>query len=269
VGRAGKKRSGDGQSLVTILFVLGVIGWGFFAIDRLTDSDSGAKSPRIQGRASGQESGWKKGMRDWLARSLHSQEPSATARAESVSRNVGANEIPLVPDPKGLKVDSAEQGGGELLTERDPIPEVEEIGRELPVYLYRLNSRGQPVLSQVRRRLANADADLAHRLALVIRGPSAAEADKDYIDSFIRKPHILGASMHNGCAVVDFDSNFGAGVSHQTLKFQIRQLFRNVQAWTKASCLELTVRGKYQPHLGTDGIYFPRRIDAQWLAENL
>ncbi|MFO1479726.1 MAG: hypothetical protein U1F40_05960 [Turneriella sp.] len=267
MGRSGKKSSGDGQSLVTILFVLGVIGWGFFAIDRLTDSDSGTKSPRIQGRASGQESGWKKGMRDWLSRSLNSKEPVSTARAESVSRNVGANEIPLVPDPKGLRVDSGEQR--ELLTERDPIPDAEDVGRELPVYLYRLNSRGQPVLSQVRRRLANADADLAHRLALVIRGPSAAEADKDYIDSFIRKPRILGASMHDGCAVVDFDTNFGAGVSHQTLKFQIRQLFRNVQAWTKLPCLELTVRGKYQPHLGTDGIYFPRRLDAQWLAENL
>lgn len=269
MGRAGRKSSGDGQSLVTILFVLGVIGWGFFAIDRLTDSDSNPKSPRIQGRASGQEAGWKKTARDWLSRSLKSNESPPSGRAESISRNVGANEIPLVPDPKGLKLDGGEQRGGELLTERDPMPDAEDVGRELPVYLYRLNSRGQPVLSQVRRRLANADADLAHRLALVIRGPLAAEVDKDFIDSFIRKPRILGASLHDGCAVVDFDTSFGAGVSHQTLKFQIRQIFRNVQAWTRAPCLELTVRGKYQPHLGTDGIYFPRRLDAKWLADNL
>lgn len=268
VGRSGKRSSTDGQGLVTILFVLGVIGWGFFAIDRLTDSDSTTRSPRIQGRASGQEAGWKKTARDWLARSLNSRQSPTSGQAESISRNVGPNEIPLVPDPRGLKVDTGEQKGGELLTERDPMPEAEDIGRDLPVYLYRLNSRGKPVLAQVRRRLASADADLAHRLALVIRGPTAAEADKDFIDSFIRKPRILGASMHDGCAVVDFDNNFGAGVSHQTLKFQIRQIFRNVQAWTKAPCLELTVRGKYQPHLGSDGIYFPRRIDARWLAEN-
>ncbi len=267
MGRSGKKSSGDGQNLVTILFVLGVIGWGFFAIDRLTDSDTGAKTPRIQGRASGQESAWKKGMRDWLARSLGSKEASASGRAESISRNIGTNEIPLLPEPKGLKIDSAEPR--ELLTESNPIQEAEDQGLTLPVYLYRLNSKGQPVLSQVRRRLAKADADLVHRLALVIRGPTAAETDRDYIDSFIRKPRILGASMHDGCAVIDFDSGFGAGVSHQTLKFQIRQLFRNVEAWTKAKCLELTVRGKYQPHLGTDGIYFPKRLDAEWMAENL
>lgn len=247
--------------------MLGVIGWGFFAIDRLTDSDSRPNSPRIQGRALGQEARWKKSAREWLSRSLNTQESASNRQNESVSRNIGAGEIPLVPDPKGLKVDGGEER--ELLTERDTKPATEAFGSLLPVYLYRLNSRGQPVLSQVRRRLGSADAGLAERLALVIRGPLAAEADRDYIDSFIRKPRILGAAVLDGCAVVDFDKSFGAGVSHQTLKFQIRQIFRNVQVWTKVSCLELTVRGKYQPHLGTDGIYIPRRIDAQWLAQNL
>lgn len=246
--------------------MLGVIGWGFFAIDRLTDAEGAQKAPRVQGRASGHESGWKKGMRDWLSRSLAAKGGPEQGRAESVARNLGSSEIPLVADPQGLKMDSLQQAGPEG---REPVAGAEKAGREVPVFLYRLNPRGQPVLAQVRRRLAEADADLAHRLALVIRGPSAAETEKDYIDSFIRKPRILGASVHDGCAVIDFDTHFGAGVSYQTLKFQIRQLFRNAQAWTGAPCLELTVRGKYQPHLGTDGIYFPRRLDAEWLAENL
>lgn len=247
--------------------MLGIIGWGFFAIDRLTDSNSTVKSPRIQGRASGQEAGWKKSVREWLARSLNGTEPAGNAGAERISRNVGADEIPLVPDPKGLKIDNPEQR--ELLTEREATTELEALGREVPLYLYRLNSRGKPVLSQVRRRLEKGNDNLVHLLGLVIRGPTAGEIDKDYIDSFVRKPRILGASVQDGCAVVDFDSNFGAGVSHQTLKFQIRQIFRNLQAWTKTPCLQLTVRGQYHPHLGTDGIYVPRRIDAQWLRDNL
>lgn len=268
MGRSGKRSSaGDGQSLVTILFVLGVIGWGFFAIDRLTDSEPVQKSSRIQGRASGQESGWKKGVRDWLGRKLSSDETSRPPRGQSVSRNVAQEEVPLMPDPKGLKADLGEKP--ELLTEREPLAEEVDAAAKVTLYLYRLNSRGQPVLSQVKRQLASADADLAHRLNLIIRGPSAAEAEKDYIDSFIRKPRILGASVHDGCAVVDFDSNFGAGVSYQTLRFQIRQIYRNTEAWTRQKCLEITVRGKYQQHLGTDGIYFPRRIDARWLSENL
>lgn len=182
---------------------------------------------------------------------------------ESVSRNVG--EIPLLPEPKGLKLAPE----GDLLTESSALAEEKEQGREVPVYLYRLNSRGQPVLSEVRRQLGAHQSDLVHRLRIVIRGPSAAEVEKDYIDSFIRKPRILSASFSDGCAAVDFDANFGAGVSHQTLKFQIRQVFRNLQAWTGAGCLQLTVRGKYQPHLGSDGMYVPRRIDVRWLAENL
>lgn len=273
MARAGKNK-GDGQNLVTILFVLGVIGWGFFAIDRLTDSDTAQRSPRIQGRASGQEASWKKGMRDWLSQRLGSGAQSAphgqrTARGEAVSRNIARDEIPLVQEPRGLKPQPDDHI--ELLTEPHDLEAEGErqAGKKLPVYLYRLNSRGQPVLSQVRRQLAGSEADLAHRLNLVIRGPTQAESEKDYIDSFIRKPRILGASLHDGCAVVDFDQNFGAGVSYQTLKFQIRQIFRNTQAWTSSKCLEITVRGKYQPHLGTDGIYFPRRIDAQWLSENL
>lgn len=260
MGRSGRKNS-EGQGLVTILFVLGVIGWGFFAIDRLTDSDKGQRAPKIQGRASGQEAGWKKSMRDWFTRSFGAQEQNRVS-TESVSRNVG--EIPLLPEPEGLKPDNEH----ELLTGRGIGPKVEQSGQEVPVYFYRLNSRGQPVLSEVRRQWSAGKSDLLERLRLVIRGPSSAEVEKDYIDSFIRKPRILSASLRDGCALVDFDSNFGAGVSHQTLKFQIRQLFRNIQAWTGDSCLELTIRGKYQSHLGSDGMYFPRRIDARWVTEN-
>jgi hypothetical protein len=75
--------------------------------------------------------------------------------------------------------------------------------------------------------------------------------------------------MEGHCAVVNFDKNFGAGVSYQTLKFQIRQIYRNVELWHHATCLELKIGGKYTPYLGTDGLFFPKRIDSAWLRQNL
>lgn len=269
MGRSGKKSPvSDGQNLVTILFVLGVTGWGFFAIDRLTDSSLPQKTARIQGRALGHESSWRKSAYDWLTKKLAAEPSQKKIVSERVSSNVASEGIPLLPDPKGLKADAVES----LETLTEPVMEqhgeTEADVREIPVLLYRLNSKGKPVLSQVRRKLSDSDATLTARLNAVIRGPNSRETNRDFIDSFVRKPKILHAAVKGLCTHINFDSNFGAGVSHQTLKYQIRQLYQNSELWTRKSCLEITVRGKYQSHLGSDGIYFPQRLDARWLAEN-
>ena len=256
--------------MVTILFVLGIIGWGFFAIDRLTDNDRGVKSTKVQGRALGQEAGWKKTARDWLTRKLSSDGGGKDNEAQSVSRN-----IPLEPEPKGLKrqdfveepIDApvAEEAAAAAAAAKP------ETGETTPVtfLFYKLNTKGNPVLSRVRRDLAEDKSDLKSMISQLIKGPTIGEQDKDYIDSFIRKPRILGAGVESGCGFVNFDSSFGAGVSYQTLRFQIQQIFRNMEAWKGVHCLELRVRGKHSSHLGSDGLYLPKRIDAAWLKENL
>lgn len=260
-----RKASADSQNLVTILFVLGVIGWGFFAIDRLTDSDGGRKSPKVQGRASGQEAGWKKTARDWLTKKLSSDsaEKPDTDTA-SVSRNVPQGEIPLLPEPGGLKRAQTIPEDEEMLT-----PQRETESPESAEFLfYRVNEKGQPVLAKVKRSLGEGKADLRSMLGVLIKGPTAAETERDFMDSFIRKPRVRSVSQNGQCSVVDFDANFGAGVSYQVLRFQIEQIYRNLKQWTGTKCLELKVKGQYSPHLGSDGIFFPKRIDERWLREN-
>lgn len=253
--------------MVTILFVLGIIGWGFFAIDRLTDTDRGVKSAKVQGRALGQEAGWKKTVRDWLTKKLSSEGAGKDTETQSVSRN-----IPLEPEPKGLKrQDLVEEPVDLPAAAETGIAEKPESGETTPVtfLFYKLNTKGNPVLSRVRRDLAEDKSDLKSMVAQLIKGPTIGEQDKDYIDSFIRKPRILGAGVEDSCGFVNFDSSFGAGVSYQTLRFQIQQIFRNMEAWKGVHCLELRVRGRHSSHLGSDGLYLPKRIDAAWLKENL
>ncbi len=264
--RGSKKSSSNGQNLVTILFVLGIIGWGFFAIDRLTESEQGPKANKIQGRALGQEAGWKKTVRDWLTKKL-SSEGVKGGEGQSVSRN-----IPLEPEPKGLKRQELQEEEPALVAEKEePLAASaapEEESNPAVFLFYKLNAKGNPVLSQVKRDLGE-KTDLKTMVSQLIKGPTMREQDKDYIDSFIRKPRILGAGVEGRCAFVNFDSTFGAGVSYQTLRFQIQQLYRNMEAWKGVHCLELKVRGQYSPHLGSDGLYFPKRIDSAWLKENL
>lgn len=271
-GRNGSQSSENSQNLVTILFVLGIIGWGFFAIDRLTEGDGVNKGIRSHGRALGQEAGWKKSARDWLNKKLSSSPGKNTEPANTVSRNipqqeidrVGRSTVPILAEPEGLKIDE------EILTkpespENSPNPDASSAF----FMFYKLNQKGQPVLTRIRRNVESDDLSLKSRLAELIKGPSAREQDKDFIDSFVRKPRVLGAQMEGSCAVVNFDRNFGAGVSYQTLRFQIRQIYRNIELWQHAKCLELRIGGKYTPYLGTDGLFFPKRIDASWLKENL
>jgi len=267
VSRGGRKPAGgDGQNLVTILFVLGVIGWGFFAIDRLTEPATQQKTSKVQGRATGQESGWRKTAREWLSQKIGSNgAPAKIQEKTRVSRNVAADEVPMVAEPGNLKAELAEEAGETLTASPEAPVQLETTGK---FYFYRLNAKGQPVLAKLERPTAAAG-NLKARLNELIRGPSGAEQDKDFIDSFIRKPRVLGAIVKGRCTAVDFDANFGSGVSYQTLRLQIQQLYKNTQAWQGTDCLEITLRGKYSPHLGTDGLYFPRRIDAAWLKENL
>ena len=96
-GKSSKKASSNGQNLVTILFVLGIIGWGFFAIDRLTESEHSTKSNKVQGRALGHEAGWKKSVRDWLTKKLSSEGGGKEVEGQAVSRN-----IPIEPEPRDL-----------------------------------------------------------------------------------------------------------------------------------------------------------------------
>ncbi len=260
-----RKASADSQNLVTILFVLGVIGWGFFAIDRLTDTEGGRKNPKVQGRASGQEAGWKKTARDWLTKKLSTDAgEKADAESASVSRNVPQGEIPLLPEPGGLRRAELIPESEETLT---PQREGEESGTA-DFLFYRLNDKGKPILAKTRRKLTAGRSDPRSMLGVLIKGPTAAETDRDYIDSFVRKPRVLSVSRSAQCTVVDFDGNFGAGASYQVLRFQIEQIYRNMQQWTGSKCLELRVRGQYRPHLGSDGIFFPKRIDERWLREN-
>ncbi|AFM13622.1 hypothetical protein Turpa_2983 [Turneriella parva DSM 21527] len=267
MSRGGRKPAGgDGQNLVTILFVLGVIGWGFFAIDRLTEPATPQKVSKVQGRATGQESGWRKTAREWLTQKIGTSAPQPkTSEKARVSRNVAADEVPMVAEPGNLKAELAEEAGDTLIESRADPERLEAMGK---FYFYKLNSKGQPVLAMLERPTAAAG-NLKGRLNELIRGPSGAEQDKDFIDSFIRKPRVLGASVKGRCTAVDFDTNFGSGVSYQTLRLQIQQLYKNTSAWQGTECLEITLRGKYSPHLGTDGLFFPRRIDAAWLKQNL
>ncbi|MCX7633880.1 MAG: hypothetical protein N2Z22_11170 [Turneriella sp.] len=241
--------------MITFLFVIGVIGWGFFAIDRLTEPGANYARSRMQGRAAGQEASWKKTIREWLSQSLDTENTKKPATTERVTRNTGT--IPLLPELQGLRPELEES----LPIMEDPLLK----SGEDQLLLYKLNSRGQPTLAKVRRDLAGKD--LAARLNLVIRGPTQKELDTDYIDSFIRKPRVLRVEQKAGCMVVDMDENFGAGVSHQTLRFQIRQIFSNLQLWANCECLRLTVHGRYRRHLGSDGLYIPPAIDHRWLQD--
>lgn len=280
--RNGSKSSGNNQNLVTILFVLGIIGWGFFAIDRLTEGDGASKPARSHGRALGQEAGWKKSARDWLNAKLSSGAGKKSEKQNPIARNVPQRDtdgamrqaegtgraakpsIPIMAEPEGLKIEEGAQEEPKAEPEAGLRPE------DSATYLfYRLNQKGQPVLTEIKRKADTEDLTLKARIAELIKGPSAVEQDKDYIDSFIRKPRILGAQMEGRCAVVNFDKNFGAGVSYQTLRFQIRQIYRNVELWQHANCLELRIGGKYTPYLGTDGMFFPKRIDQAWFKQNL
>jgi spore germination protein GerM len=95
----------------------------------------------------------------------------------------------------------------------------------------------------------------------LIRGPTSTEEGRDFIDSFPSKPKLLGVKKHNEVITLNFDSSFGRGVSFQTLRYQLRQLYEQAKHTQGAKGISIHIHGKHQKTLSGDGITIPKIIN--------
>ena len=264
------KKKQETNRLVTVLFAVGAIGWLFFAYDRLTESKNPPRTQAPTKLAKSSDNSWKRDLKDWLIEKLSETDRRDSGPKSSRMSNIPRSaELPILPEPEALKEERS--SNGESLV-RSEIPEltreIEGNATSMPFYFFRLDQKGLPRLTKLVRQVDSGRANQIDLLKQLVAGPTSREQENDFIDSFVSKPKVLSATVEDQCAILNFNEKFGAGVSFQTLKFQLRQLYKNVESWYKVDCMKIRIKGKSVSTLGSDGLMIPSVITASWIAAN-
>lgn len=263
-----------GNNFFLFLFTLGVIGWGFFAIARLTDEKIENKNFRKRELSREKSKGetWLSTWKSWLLQKLIEQQKKEEIELRTLSSQKEKiysteNEIPLIEDPipeenfmeeKLEKVETLKKS-----QENSNIFVAEEKHKQKQkIYLYQLGKNGQVELKGIYREIEPSE---KAAITAVIAGPTAAEEGRNFIDSFPTKPQLLTVKKDGDTLILNFDNKFGLGVSHSTLKYQIQQLYYTAREFSGIKAISVQIAGKYQRHIGGDGLAIPKRIDLETL----
>lgn len=222
---AGKSGS---TSPVVIIFTIGVVGWGFFAIDRLTSPPVGvvnAHNAAVTGAEQKPEPGKSKSIKKWILEWLQ-------------------------PELEAPQKARARQKGSESLT------------AQVKLYMYRMDQRGDTHLVPVARKIDQFSGDdpLKKLFSLVIAGPTDREIKQDFLDSFPDKPRIRSVRKKGEIIEIDFEEGFGHGISFEMVQLQIRQLLKTAKALPGIRKLRILINGNVARQLGGDGLTLPETI---------
>lgn len=251
------KSAANDRSLVPILFTIGVIGWGFFAIDRLLSPEmkriQNNGGPKIES-AKDTENSWSSWLLDYIeSKSSKNKKVNDTRNVPSrFEQSQPENNMPILGDDPitGFSMEAQQQ-----------------LQKNVYIYLYALDREGNPVLKRLTRRVSSED-QMGSALQEVINGPTSAEEQKDFIDSFPAKPMILNVEKIRETLVLDLDDQFGVGVSFQSLRFQLQQLWKTASQFSGVKSLKIRINGREVKHLGGDGTPLPSLINDETFARS-
>jgi spore germination protein GerM len=256
------KKKTSTHSIVPVLFTLGVIGWGFFAIDRLTtsSSDTGKWAAKQNLKVSHNSSGlsqpsWKKSL-EAIVLNLHNISPKHN---NGISEQT-VHDLPIVSD------DSLSWQREDLETRKEEISNkletIDQIGLQKNSFqLFFYKEKGDDlILTSITRKL-NSNVSINEVFTSLLRGPEIVEQELNFIDSFPVKPTLIDAQLESGVLMLNFDENFGRGVSYKTINLQIQQLWYTAKQFEGIESIKILIYGKPAKDIGGDGISIPDRIN--------
>ena len=300
------RRSKKNGSIVPVLFTIGIIGWGFFAIDRLTaplqegdeiithNANYSAKTRETRE----ERDSWKVSLEKWIKKfesNKVNQKPVGEPSDHTLSNidvknldvnnfNSNSNEKPLsvIPDKQlntimnnALRQKEEAEQSNELSKQEDSKPrsiadnsnktEIKSnYYNKYKLYFYANDENGNLYLKVIS---VNSRAKPINVFRDLIAGPDEhQEKDRGLIESFPMKPKVLNASVENDTVVLNLNHDFGMGVSFETLKLQINQLWLTARQFPGTKSLKILINGKENQTIGSDGYNIPRVInESSWL----
>ena len=235
---------------IPILFTLGVISWGFFAIDRLT-------SPKDIG--------------GHLEKKFHNLEKKET----SMKQTSAMQEVIGWLHTKLSELDRINQKTSINLKNSNEIVEAKPKfipkDKKVTLYFYKAGS-ARLDLHAVERVLSSKDIeqDKYTAIDLLVKGPTAQEKIMNYLDSFPEKPKLLSVKKNGSILIINFNSGFAKNLSHQMIRHQLKQLLKTAKQFPGISDIELQIKSKRIKTLGAEQLALPEKINERsWLFDQL
>ena len=247
--RTSIKKSIKNSRLVPVLFTLGVIGWGFFAIDRLTSSGNPSYNEyNVEARdyvhnSEKDNKSWKKTAEEYLGRFMDRSKNKKDDRDPETENWTIVNEETSKPvEEKETEVETP----------------AEKQNHAYYLYYYQ-EADGRLKLSQIERK-AKGPVNLTSVFKEIISGPSSVKNNKKMVDSFPVKPAVIGAHIKNSTLFLDLDDNFGHGISFQTAELQLEQIMKTSSQFKNISSVQLLINGEEVDSIPVDGLSIPTKF---------
>ncbi len=240
-----RKKKSD-KSIIPVLFTLGVIGWGFFAIDRLTEPLWQHKVPVVK---------------DKKFRSVSKKKAETKSVKEQVlgfiNEFTGKKDQPVTAKKTAPAVAQTEEQQIEIEVKQDP-----NLSKNYRVYFYQVKNGDKIELKSLKRPFKGGDQNqlIGSALRSLLRGPSAEEQLSDFTHSFRNKPTLLSYKKQGSTLVLNFNSKFGKGISFHLLRLQITQLLKTSVQFDGINSISIRIGGRKVKHLGSAGLSVPERI---------
>ena len=243
--RSPKRNSAKKSSIIPVIFTLGIIGWGFFVLDRVIPNNDKKQTnkdtffnKKSQGKTKTQE-GWKQTLSSWVGNIFGTQD----SHLKKKNKRNEAQKINVLEVKKDSHI-------GKKIEANEVV---------VKLYAYKETNNGLRLVTIKRKIEANSKLSLIKRsLQAVI---NIGSLDSIYLNSFPLVPRVISVTIDESTLIIDFNSKFGKGVSLQLLRFQLKQLVKTAVQFSQVKNIHLKINGRSIKYLGGDGIILPKKIN--------
>lgn len=230
------------NSLVPIIFTIGVIGWGFFVIDRLTyplkqsnqaEFFNEANEAKVSNKKKDiKNSTWKNQLGKWLE--------AISGEANNISES-----LPIKTDP--IEETKATLNSTEIKL----------------YYYFSPNENASPIIKVVKRSIA-AETQIElieNTLREFLKGPTSQEIKRGFYKlSFDERIAIKSLSLNRKTLVINFNDYLKSDSGFQIVKYQLKQLVKTCTQFNFIDSISLKINNSPIESLSSDGLTVPPLI---------
>ncbi len=127
---------------------------------------------------------------------------------------------------------------------------------KLRLFFMTINSDGSVARSDVNRAMKKSDTPLTDAINALIAGPNAEESTKGLRSLVSDGTRLLGASVKDGIATLNFSSEFEFNqYGIEGLRGQLQQIVYTATAFPTVEKVQFLVDGEKRMYLGSEGVW--------------
>lgn len=178
--------------------------------------------------------------------------------SETENSRITENKNVKIPDAKSEKpvepVAPKEKANASAKEKKQPEKIIVPKKTEVTLYFIGINSDGSVTRKASKRSLSKSDSPLTDSINALLAGPTADELSKDMMTLIPSGTKLLGASVKNGIATLNFNENFQFNsVGVEGYIAQLMQIVYTATEFSTVRNVQFLIEGEKRDYLGSEG----------------